>query len=149
MGRYALALQALVICMALTAGGGYATLWAQGRSDTSRTDTGRTAATATADTAADAAAPQRGRGRLGIAGPSLPRGGQEPAFARGYADGVEQGRGDARRRDRYDPVGSRSYRDGERGYYAAYGTRDAYKTNYRNGFRQGYEDGYRGRPGSR
>ena len=69
--------------------------------------------------------------------------GTEPAFARGYADGYREGTADAKRHGRYDPVQSRGYRDGDQGYSAAYGSRDAYKTNYRAGFREGYEDGYR------
>ena len=69
--------------------------------------------------------------------------GTEPAFARGYSEGYRQGVSDAKRRERYDPVGSRDYRDGDQGYAASYGSRDAYKNNYRAGFRQGYEDGYR------
>ena len=68
---------------------------------------------------------------------------QEPAFARGYADGYEEGLKDFRGRDRYDPVGTRDYRNGDQGYYSSYGSRDAYKNNYRAGFRQGYEEGYR------
>lgn len=84
-----------------------------------------------------------GQGRAG--GRQLPRSYQEPAFARGYADGYEQGLRDGRDRDRYDPVGSRDYRDGDQGYYNGYGSRDAYKNNYRTGFRQGYDDGYRDR----
>jgi hypothetical protein len=76
-------------------------------------------------------------------GRSIPRGYEEPAFARGYNAGQERGRADARRGQRYDPVASREYRDGDRGYSAPYGSRDAYKSNYRAGFRQGYEDGYR------
>lgn len=86
------------------------------------------------------------RGALGgIRGRQLPRGYQEPAFARGYADGYEEGLRDGRDRDRYDPVGSRDYRNGDQGYYNGYGSRDAYKNNYRAGFRQGYDDGYRDR----
>lgn len=73
----------------------------------------------------------------------IPRGYQEPAIARGYADGYEQGLQDSRDRDRYDPVGSRDYRDGEDGYYSSYGSREAYRNNYRTGFRQGYDAGYR------
>jgi hypothetical protein len=68
---------------------------------------------------------------------------QEAASARGYSDGYSRGLSDGRDRDRYDPVGSRDYRDGDNGYSGAYGSRDAYKNNYRAGFRQGYEDGYR------
>ena len=68
---------------------------------------------------------------------------EEPAYARGYADGLSKGLADGRGHERYDPVGSREYRGAEEGYQASYGSRDAYKNNYRAGFRQGYEDGYR------
>ena len=73
----------------------------------------------------------------------MPGSNQEPAFARGYADGYEEGLRDFRGRDRYDPVGTRDYRNADQGYYGSYGSRDAYKNNYRAGFRQGYEEGYR------
>ena len=73
----------------------------------------------------------------------LPRSHQEPAFARGFDDGYQDGLADGRRGLRYDPVESRRYRDGDGGYVTAYGSRDAYRTNYRAGFRQGYEAGYR------
>ena len=68
---------------------------------------------------------------------------QEPAFARGYADGYRRGGDDSRDRNRYDAVGHGDYRRGDEGYYRDYGSRDAYKNNYRAGFRQGYEEGYR------
>lgn len=68
---------------------------------------------------------------------------EEPAYARGYAEGHARGLRDGRNRDRYDPVGSREYRNGDDGYQASYGSREAYRNNYRAGFRQGYEDGYR------
>jgi len=89
----------------------------------------------------------QGRGRVLRQGvftaTQVPRGYQEPAYARGYSDGYRDGRADGRRRDRYDPADSRRYRDGDRGYADSYGSRDAYKDNYRAGFRQGYEAGYR------
>ena len=87
----------------------------------------------------------RGRGaRQGVfASRQVPRGFEEPAFARGHSDGYQDGLADGRRRDRYDPAGSRRYRDGDQGYVASYGSRDAYRDNYRAGFRQGYEAGYR------
>jgi hypothetical protein len=68
---------------------------------------------------------------------------EEPAFARGYADGYQRGLDDSRDRDRYDPVGHGDYRRGDDGYFRSYGSRDTYKNNYRAGFRQGYEEGYR------
>jgi len=74
---------------------------------------------------------------------------EEPAYARGYSDGVKQGTSDGRGRDSYDPVGHRSYRNGDEGYYGAYGSRDAYRNNYRAGYREGYEEGYRSWTGRR
>lgn len=81
------------------------------------------------------AGPYAGRGRGGY---------EDPAFARGYADGFEKGVDDGRDRDRYDPVRHRDYRDADDGYYRDYGAKQAYENNYRAGFRQGYEEGYRG-----
>jgi len=75
--------------------------------------------------------------------PLLQRGGQEPAYARGYAAGYQRGVADARRGDRYDPANSREYRDADQGYSDSYGSREAYRNNYRAGFRKGYDDGYR------
>jgi len=84
----------------------------------------------------------RGRGR----GPFANGRGvyDEPAYARGYAEGFDKGREDWEDRDRYDPVRFREYRDGDRGYNDNYGSRDQYKQHYREGFREGYEDGFRG-----
>ena len=73
----------------------------------------------------------------------VPRGYQEPAFARGHSDGYQRGLAAGKARDRYDPADSLDYRNGDQGYSSAYGSRDAYRTNYRAGFRQGYEEGYR------
>lgn len=72
-----------------------------------------------------------------------PRGYQEPAFARGYSDGWQQGVEDGRDRDRYDPVRHGDYKHADKGYERNYGSKDAYKNNYRSGFRQGYDEGYR------
>jgi flagellar biosynthesis/type III secretory pathway protein FliH len=76
-------------------------------------------------------------------GPRDRRGYQEPAFARGYSDGWQQGLEDGRDRDRYDAVRHGDYKDADNGYERGYGSKDAYKNNYRSGFRQGYEEGYR------
>jgi hypothetical protein len=81
--------------------------------------------------------------RWRLPGRVIPQKYEEPAFARGYEAGKERGLADAKSGDRYDPVASRAYRDGDVGYAASYGSRDAYKSNYRAGFRQGYEEGYR------
>ena len=68
---------------------------------------------------------------------------QDPANTKGYDSGYDLGLADARDGQRYDPVRHRDYRDADRGYSNAYGSRDGYKSNFRTGFRQGYEDGYR------
>lgn len=67
----------------------------------------------------------------------------DPAYARGQADGYRRGFDDGQHHDRYDATREGKYRDGAAGYFAEYGSRDAYRRNYRDGFRQGYEDGYR------
>lgn len=72
-----------------------------------------------------------------------------PAFDKGYQDGVEKGREDARDRDSYDPVRHRWYRSADRGYDRRYGPKDAYKNVYREGFQAGYDDSYRGAYGYR
>jgi len=67
-----------------------------------------------------------------------------PAAQNGYRDGFEQGRDDARDRDRYDPVRAKRYREGDHDYDNRYGSRDEYKREYRAAFQQGYDEGYRG-----
>ena len=67
-----------------------------------------------------------------------------PAAQNGYRDGYEQGRNDARGRNRFDPVGARRYRSGDQDYNGRYGSRDDYKREYRAAFQTGYEQGYRG-----
>src|SRR5512144_2927529 len=88
----------------------------------------------------------RGRAREGGRFGALPLAGrvnEEPAFARGYADGFRHAQEDRRERRRYDPVGHRDYRDADQGFSRSYGTLDAYRNNYRAGFRAGYDAGYR------
>ena len=65
------------------------------------------------------------------------------AFRAGRDDGYEAGLNDARDRRRYDPVGERRYRSGDRGYDRRFGPRDAYRATYRDGFRSGYDQGFR------
>ena len=94
----------------------------------------------------------RGRAREGARFGALPLAGrvnEEPAFARGYADGFRHAQDDRRERRRYDPVGHRGYRDADQGFSRTYGTLDAYRNNYRAGFRAGYDAGYRDDAGKR
>lgn len=74
-----------------------------------------------------------------------PAGGVLRPFDIGYRDGFEEGARDVRNRDRYDPVRSRRYREGDHDYDRRYGARDDYKRDYRAGFMRGYEDAYRRR----
>jgi len=73
-----------------------------------------------------------------------PRGGWSAASDHGYRDGYAQGRDDARDGDRYDPIRSRRYREGDSGYQGRYGSRDEYKREYRSAFQDGYRQGYAG-----
>jgi hypothetical protein len=66
-----------------------------------------------------------------------------PAAQNGYRDGLEQGRDDARDRDRYDPIRAKRYREGDHDYHDRYGSREEYKREYRAAFQQGYDEGYR------
>ena len=92
---------------------------------------------------ADAQGRGRAVGRSGVTPPGLTRGYQEPAFARGYADGFKHAQDDRTDRRRYDPVGHSDYREADQGFSPSYGSRDAYRDNYRAGFRAGYDAGYR------
>jgi hypothetical protein len=81
--------------------------------------------------------------RAGYPPPPPPRAAYISNAARnGYRDGVEEGRNDARHRDRFDPVRARRYRDGDHDYDRRYGSRDDYKREYRAGFERGYREGY-------
>jgi hypothetical protein len=74
------------------------------------------------------------------------RGGRfaSPAAEHGYRDGFSQGRSDARRGRRYDPVGALRYRSADHGYNRRYGSRDTYSREYRVAFQGGYDRGYQG-----
>lgn len=100
---------------------------------------------------AEAQGRARGLGRFGgpAAATGQNRSDQEPAFARGYADGFKHAQEDRRDRRGYDPVAHREYRDADQGYSRTYGSREAYKDNYRAGFRSGYDAGYRDGSGRR
>ena len=60
----------------------------------------------------------------------------------GYRDGFDAGRNDARDRNRFDPVRSKRYRDGDHDYNNRYGDCELYKRDYRAAFEQGYREGY-------
>lgn len=68
---------------------------------------------------------------------------QSIAVDRGFEDGYREGLEDGRDGDRYDLVGQRDYRRGDKGYKKHYGPRETYARLYRDGFRDGYDRGYR------
>jgi hypothetical protein len=69
--------------------------------------------------------------------------GNSAAFQNGYRDGYDQGRKDAKDRDRFDPLRSSRYRSGDHDYDRRDGPREDYRRDYRAAFQQGYDRGYR------
>jgi hypothetical protein len=66
-------------------------------------------------------------------------------YGRGYQDGLDRGRNDGRRGDRFDFWREKCYRNGDAGYRRDYGP----KYEYVNAYRRGFEEGYRRAYGSR
>src|SRR5439155_920482 len=64
------------------------------------------------------------------------------AYDNGYREGVQEGRSDARDRERFDPIRAKRYREGDHDYDSRYGSREDYKREYRAAFEQGYREGY-------
>lgn len=65
------------------------------------------------------------------------------AQEQGYRDGLNQGAEHARDGKRYDPQGTRRYKNADEGYRSEYGNKDEYRRVYRDSFVRGYEEGYR------
>ncbi|HEX4346541.1 MAG TPA: hypothetical protein VHZ73_03165 [Vicinamibacterales bacterium] len=68
---------------------------------------------------------------------------RDRAFDRGYRDGVDEGRSDARHRLRFQPEEAARFRSADHGYDRGYGPPTEWARVYRDGFRQGYERGFR------
>jgi hypothetical protein len=64
------------------------------------------------------------------------------AFDAGYREGVTLGQQDRGRNARSNIQGSAAYKNGDLGYRASYGDRNAYRLQFRDGVQRGYEDGY-------
>ena len=71
-------------------------------------------------------------------GPAVER----QAYDAGYQEGQRIGEDAARRRRSVDIEREPAYRDGDRGYSARMGNRDAYRRAYRDGFARGYADAW-------
>lgn len=69
---------------------------------------------------------------------------RQTALNAGYNNGIEEGRKDRRRGDRFDYRDEGDYQKATEDYSSRLGDRELYKRYFREGFANGYEDGYRG-----
>jgi hypothetical protein len=69
---------------------------------------------------------------------------RQTALNAGYNNGIEDGRKDRRRGDRFDYRDEGDYQKATEDYSSRLGDRELYKRYFREGFANGYEDGYRG-----
>lgn len=71
------------------------------------------------------------------------------AYQRGYEDGLQKGREDARGNREFDPVRHSWYRNANRGYDDNDGSRERYRIVYREAFEDGYQNAYRANDNNR
>jgi hypothetical protein len=69
---------------------------------------------------------------------------RQTAINAGYNEGLEEGRKDRERRDRYDYSDEGDYRSATKNYNSRFGDRETYRQYFRQGFQAGYRDGYNG-----
>ncbi|HEX5707363.1 MAG TPA: hypothetical protein VFX96_08710 [Pyrinomonadaceae bacterium] len=67
---------------------------------------------------------------------------RQVALNNGYNEGVDEGRKDRERGDRFDYSDEGDFRSGSKGYNSRYGNKDTYRQYFREGFARGYRDGY-------
>lgn len=67
---------------------------------------------------------------------------RQVALNNGYNEGIDEGRKDADRGDRFDYYDEGDYRSGTKGYNSRYGNKDLYRQYFREGFARGYRQGY-------
>jgi len=60
----------------------------------------------------------------------------------GYRDGFNKGMEEYREGDRYNPEGTRPYKNGLSGYDRSMGSKEQYRQIYRQAFLQGFRQGY-------
>ena len=75
-----------------------------------------------------------------LAGPAAAQ--NNPAFERGFREGIERGADDSRRGRQFELERDSVYRSADRGYNSRYGSRDWYRDEFRRGFASGYRQGY-------
>src|SRR5256886_12670015 len=64
------------------------------------------------------------------------------AYERGYREGLEEGRNDARKGRNYAPSRHGEFRDADDGYNRRDGDREFYRRVYRRGFEVGYRESF-------
>ena len=69
---------------------------------------------------------------------------RQTALNAGYNNGIEEGRKDRRRGDRFDYRDEGDFQRATEDFSSRLGDRELYKRYFREGFANGYEDGYRG-----
>jgi hypothetical protein len=67
---------------------------------------------------------------------------ERQAYDRGYREGVDQGRNDARHNRDFSPTRHSEYRDADNGYHRGDGDREFYRRNFRRGFDVGYREAF-------
>lgn len=68
---------------------------------------------------------------------------RQTALNAGYNNGIEEGRKDRDRNDRYDFRDEGDYQKATEDYSSRLGDRELYRRYFREGFENGYRDGYR------
>jgi hypothetical protein len=69
---------------------------------------------------------------------------RQTALNAGYNNGLQEGRKDRSRGDRFDYRDEGDYQNATEDYSSRFGDRELYRRYFREGFASGYEDGYRG-----
>jgi hypothetical protein len=69
---------------------------------------------------------------------------RQTALNAGYNEGIEEGRNDRRRGDRFNFTDESDYRNATKDYNSRFGNRGLYQRYFRAGFENGYRDGWNG-----
>jgi hypothetical protein len=67
---------------------------------------------------------------------------ERQAYDRGFREGIEEGRNDARHNRRFSYDRHNEYRDADNGYHRGEGDREFYRRSYRAGFQAGYNQAF-------
>ena len=69
---------------------------------------------------------------------------RQTALNAGYNNGIQEGRKDRSRGERFEYRDERDYQNATEDYNSRYGNREVYRQYFRQGFANGYRDGYNG-----